>query len=502
MKTLTMYLPQFHRVIENDNWWGEGFTEWTAVRSAFPLFDGHNQPRVPLHKNYYDLLQKDTMLWQADLMKSYGIDGQCIYHYYFKDGRRILEKPAENLLNWKDVSMPFCFCWANGSWTRTWSKLGGNSWADKFEKTDNKDNGNGILLEQKYGREREWKEHFEYLLPFFEDERYIKLDGKPVFAIFDTGLIPCIYQMIDYWKELSRLAGFPGLYFIGMNSLNMQKGFDAVLMNAPHMFWNLETVRRKNNVMRPDYQETWDNILKMPPIRGMKTYFGGVSDCDDSPRRGNNGVSFSGFSLDAFRNGMIGLYRKSSYLNNEFVFINAWNEWGEGMYLEPDEKNGYGYLEAIKTAKEVALDNRTQISFSFESDSEQQDESGLKKEVEKQKMISRCFNKWMSLREDGKNICDYLLKYGIKTVAVYGIGRMGKHLFFELEGSGIEVRYIIDRRTEMHHPKYPIKGPEEKLEEVDAVIITPVWDFEHIYEKLKYKMKSKFFSLYELVDES
>ena len=117
-------------------------------------------------------------------------------------------------------------------------------------------------------------------------------------------------------------------------------------------------------------------------------------------------------------------------------------------------------------------------------------------------MISRCFNKWMSLREDGKNICDYLLKYGIKTVAVYGIGRMGKHLFFELEGSGIEVRYIIDRRTEMHHPKYPIKGPEEKLEEVDAVIITPVWDFEHIYEKLKYKMKSKFFSLYELVDES
>ena len=125
--------------------------------------------------------------------------------------------------------------------------------------------------------------------------------------------------MIDYWKELSRLAGFPGLYFIGMNSLNMQKGFDAVLMNAPHMFWNLETVRRKNNVMRPDYQETWDNILKMPPIRGMKTYFGGVSDCDDSPRRGNNGFSFSGFSLDAFRNGMIGLYRKSSYLNNEFV---------------------------------------------------------------------------------------------------------------------------------------------------------------------------------------
>ena len=118
MKVIAMYLPQFHRVKENDEWWGEGFTEWTAVRGAKQLFNGHYQPRIPQNRNYYDLLEKDTMLWQASLMKQYGIDGMCIYHYWFKDGRKILEKPAENLLQWKDVDMPFCFSWANETWAR------------------------------------------------------------------------------------------------------------------------------------------------------------------------------------------------------------------------------------------------------------------------------------------------------------------------------------------------------------------------------------------------
>ena len=115
MRTITMYLPQYHRVAENDKWWGEGFTEWTAVKAASPLFEGHKQPRIPLEDNYYNLLEKRTMEWQANLMKQYDIDGQCIYHYYFKDGKKILERPAENLLHWKDIDMPFCFCWANGS---------------------------------------------------------------------------------------------------------------------------------------------------------------------------------------------------------------------------------------------------------------------------------------------------------------------------------------------------------------------------------------------------
>ena len=134
MKTIAMYLPQFHRVKENDAWWGEGYTEWTAVKNAKPLFEGHNQPRVPLHENYYNLLEKSTMEEQAELAQQYGVDGFCFYHYYFKDGRKILEKPAENLLNWTDIKLPFCFCWANETWARTWSNVGNkNSWNEQLE---------------------------------------------------------------------------------------------------------------------------------------------------------------------------------------------------------------------------------------------------------------------------------------------------------------------------------------------------------------------------------
>lgn len=123
MKIFTMYLPQFHRTLENDAWWGEGFTDWVSTKNVAPLFSGHVQPRIPLNSNYYDLTEKETMKWQAELMHQYGIDGMCIYHYWFKDGRKVLEKPAENLLKWKDIDMPFCFYWANESWARSWSNV-------------------------------------------------------------------------------------------------------------------------------------------------------------------------------------------------------------------------------------------------------------------------------------------------------------------------------------------------------------------------------------------
>ncbi len=129
-----MDLPQFHRIPENDMWWGEGFTEWTAVKAGEKFFEGQMQPRVPLDGNYYDLLNEQTMRWQADLMRKYDIYGMCFYHYYFKDGRKILEKPAENLLEWKDIEMPFCFSWANETWARSWSNINGkNAWSSKFD---------------------------------------------------------------------------------------------------------------------------------------------------------------------------------------------------------------------------------------------------------------------------------------------------------------------------------------------------------------------------------
>ena len=209
-KIIVRYLPQFHRTKENDEWWGEGFTEWTTVRKGKSLYNGHLQPREPLNGNYYNLLDKNTMKWQADLARKYGIDGFAFYHYWFKDGKQILERPAENLLKWKDIDMPFCFCWANETWSRTWSNLmNGNVWAGEFEQKS-ECNDNGILLDQKYGLSGAWIDHIKYLIPFFQDKRYIKHNGKPVFMIYHPEEMHCLPDMeqlleADQWaREFTR----------------------------------------------------------------------------------------------------------------------------------------------------------------------------------------------------------------------------------------------------------------------------------------------------------
>lgn len=177
-KTIAIYLPQFHEVEENNRWWGQGFTDWVTVKNALSLFQGHRQPRVPLDQNYYDLLQHDTMKHQAEMAAKYKVSGFCFYHYWFKDGRRILEKPAENLLRWTDIDMPFCFSWANQTWARTWTNVSNsNAWIDvDFE---NRESGDDILLRQSYGGKKDWKEHFEYLLPFSETAGiYITMENR------------------------------------------------------------------------------------------------------------------------------------------------------------------------------------------------------------------------------------------------------------------------------------------------------------------------------------
>lgn len=481
IRTLAMYLPQFHRIPENDRWWGEGYTEWSAVKTAEPLFAGHRQPKVPLDKNYYNLLEKDVMAWQSSLMKKYGIDGQCFYHYYFRDGKMVLEKPAENLLAWKDIDMQFCFCWANGSWARTWSRIAGNSWADKFE---GRKGGEELLLEQTYGREKEWKAHFEYLLPFFRDERYIKADGRPVFLFYAPKYIGCLCQMLDCWEELAAHCGIGKLYTIGMNMDTGILGLDAVLLHAPHQFWSLDAA--ENGVYRPDYQQTWENILKRPGVDGYRTYFEGVANCDDTPRRGSNGVAFRRFSVDTFRDGMYELYKKSIRLGNRFVFLNAWNEWGEGMYLEPDEENGCACLEAVYDAKQAALKECDVIS-----------ETPVGR---KYQLIITCLDKWLELREGEGKIQDLLHRNDVRTAAVYGIGVLGRHLVNELAEGNIDVRYVIDQKVRMYRD-YVVKKPEEELPEVDAIIVTVPDEFDKIYDKLKKKVRYKIFSILELVEE-
>lgn len=498
VKTIAMYLPQFHVIPENDEWWGKGYTEWTAVRHAVSLFEGHKQPRIPLGENYYNLLDKETMIWQSKLMKEYGVDGQCFYHYYFKDGRLILEKPAENLLKWKDVDMPFCFCWDHHNWVKTWSAIVGNSWADKFEKQEGEDS-EGVLLEQRYGDREAWKKHFMYLLPFFRDGRYIKLDGRPVFIIHGPDTIYCLSSMIAYWRKLAEENGIRDLYIIGENAEFDMGCMDAILLRAPHMFWKL---RNRGSHFGFDYDEMWHSILNTMPKTSGRTYFCGMADCDDTPRRGKNGVVTENFSISKFQEYLSRLYKKSMSLGNEFLFINAWNEWGEGMYLEPDEEYGYSCLEAVKNARELAEITTEEYVTSEDCETKEEQYRKLIQRSMRYRKIYCCMDRWMQLWERDIKLSEYLNKKGIHTVAVYGIGILGKHFICEMEHSQIEIKYLIDRNVKKPCWEYPILNPADELEAVDAIVVTAINDFEEIYEALNEKVKTHILSLEELVYES
>ena len=371
LKTIALYLPQFHRIPENDQWWGEGFTEWVNVKKSKSLYEGHRQPRVPLNNNYYDLSDVNVMRWQAKLAKSYGIYGFCFYHYWF-DGHLLLEKPVENFLNAKDIDFHYCISWANEHWTNQWVSI-----------------NHKVLIEQRYGDDSDWKKHFEYLLPFFKDERYIKLEGKPLISFFRPELIDCRKEMIEYWNKLAQESGLPGICAVFQRTDMMYSEshpdvsmFDYCVEYQPTSAWirelavrqNFQLLRKiKKNVgvflektfkvsaagirITPrtgltffDYDSIWNRILYDPKILPnlIPTAF---VDWDNTPRRGTEGWIIKGSTPKKFEKYFDLLIKKAKKeYPTDLIFIFAWNEWAEGGYLEPDTDNGYGYLEAIKKA--------------------------------------------------------------------------------------------------------------------------------------------------------
>ena len=266
MKVIALYLPQFHKVSENEAWWGKDFTDWVSTKNGNPLYDGHYQPHIPLDKNYYNLLDKSTMEWQTELLHKYQVDGLCFYHYWFKDGKQMLEKPAQNLLKWQDIDMPFCFCWANMSWTRSWTKMkDADFWIneDDVHKTEDV---KALLIEQTYGAETDWENHFNYLLPFFKDHRYIKIDSKPVIWIYRTDLVDCLEEMIVYWRMLAIKNGLEGIYVIG--SYYQPKNtniLDAAVIYEPgEILQRVPYCKVKGtDAAIYDYDEYWDIAIKM-----------------------------------------------------------------------------------------------------------------------------------------------------------------------------------------------------------------------------------------------
>ncbi|MBQ5320865.1 MAG: glycoside hydrolase family 99-like domain-containing protein [Oscillospiraceae bacterium] len=360
MKTIAFYLPQFHTIPENDAWWGEGFTEWVNVKNAKPQFKGHSQPEVPLGNNYYNLLNPDVQVKQAQLAQEYGVGGFCYYHYWF-EGKLLLEKPMENMLSNNSVDIPFCICWANETWARTW---------DGQEKQ--------VLMKQNYNEDREaWKAHFEYLLPFFKDSRYILHDGKPMMLIYKPHLITNCREMIGYWRELAIDAGFKGIYFgyqhpSAFDADCSELGFDFGIefepfytvreihseisscgkplyaIRNPKWFWTKLKRKLLNLPVIYDYDDIWTRILNRTPEKDG-VIPGAFPAWDNTPRRGNKSNVFYQATPEKFKRYFAKrVQRAKDIYNAPYLFINAWNEWAEGAHLEPDTVNGYGYLEAFK----------------------------------------------------------------------------------------------------------------------------------------------------------
>lgn len=489
MKILSMYLPQFHRVKENDEWWGEGYTDWVSAKTAVPLYEGHYQPHIPKNQYFYDLTEKTALNWQASLMKKYGIDGQCIYHYWFKDGRQILEKPAENLLRWKDINMPFCFSWANQSWANSWSAIkGANIWCDVRETGQESKNANGLLLEQQYGDEKEWRKHFEYLLPFFKDKRYIKIDHKPVFVLYQAADITVLDEMSVCWNKWAIAEGFEGIYFIGVSNQD-ETLVDAVLYPGPQTVMSAMIQELESSDLKVlEYQEVWDRMIDKAFVE-KDCMVGAFTGYDDAPRRASRGCVIDHASPEVFRDYFTKLLAISELHNQPFMFINAWNEWGEGMHLEPDERYGEAYLEAVFYAKnhyKEYLEETEKIEKVYYQKHREEIEK-YKKQIERYKGYWKIMNQWLTWKENGKTVADVLEAKNIHSVAIYGIGMLGKHLVHDLSGSDIKIVCGIDQYDINEETAFPMIRLGEDIPMADSIIVTPAYDFLNIKQRLEEK---------------
>lgn len=347
-KIVAFHLPQYHCFKENDEWWGKGFTEWTNTKSAKPLYKGHYQPKTPMDNKYYNMLDEETRLWQYDLAKKHGVDAFCYYHYWF-DGKLLMEKPLELALNDK-TDFPFFLCWANEPWTRAWD--GGDK---------------EVIMPQVYRGEPDWEAHFNYLLPFFKLDRYVKIDGAPVFVLYRSNNIPRCEEMIEYWDKKCKEAGFNGVYVIEeyncfqtqtvTNNSKAVLKFEPMYSMGKRNFFNkvadkirnkLKNAKNKTNCSWRNYDQVWKLSLKHDEKTDKTLFYGGFVDFDNTARKKKNGMIFYNASIEKFKKYLSKQMRLAEKNNAEFLFLNAWNEWAEGAYLEPDDKRGYALLTAVK----------------------------------------------------------------------------------------------------------------------------------------------------------
>ncbi|WP_181174931.1 glycoside hydrolase family 99-like domain-containing protein [Mesorhizobium sp. B2-8-9] len=347
VRVIAFYLPQFHPIPENDEWWGTGFTEWVNVKPAQPQFLGHSQPHVPGELGYYDLRDKAVQRRQIELAKLYGIEGFCFYFYWFA-GKRLLEKPLENWLNDRDLDLPFCLCWANENWSRRWDGLDSE-----------------ILIAQNHSPADDLA-FIKEVAPYLRDPRYIRIDGKPVLLVYRPSLLPDASETASRWRQWCRENGLGEIYLAYTQSFEKNDprlyGFDAAVEFPPN---NSAPPNVTDQVMplADDFGTTvydWSIFPKRSeqyPLREYKLFRSVCPGWDNTARRKNNGTAFINNTPDLYRRWLENAAKDTiNYIDEpseRLVFVNAWNEWAEGAHLEPDAQTGYAYLQATRDALEA-----------------------------------------------------------------------------------------------------------------------------------------------------
>lgn len=340
VKAIAFFLPQFHPIPENDEWWGKGFTEWRNVAKAKPNFLGHYQPHQPADFGYYDLRVPETRAQQAELAREYGIYGFCFHHYWF-GGKRLLEKPVDAMLASGEPDFPYCLCWANENWTRTWD--GGER---------------HILMAQQHSPE-DSRAFLESLLPHFRDPRYIRVNNAPMLVVYRVDIIPDVQDTIRIWRETAREHGIGELHIVAAQSFGIGDprpyGCDAAVEFPPHGNRWFINEQLQERIVNPNFTGMLSDVadfirysVERPP-EDYILYRTAFPAWDNTARRQDKGLAFVHTSPERYEYWLNTLARQTVERNapeHQYLFINAWNEWAEGAHLEPDQRYGHAWLEA------------------------------------------------------------------------------------------------------------------------------------------------------------
>lgn len=345
IRPLAFYLPQFHPIPENDEWWGPGFSEWTNTAKARPRFPGHYQPHVPADLGYYDLRLGETRSDQAEMASRYGIHGFLYWHYWFA-GRQILERPFAEVLASGEPRLPFALAWANQTWSGIWHGA-----ADR------------VLIEQTYPGPTDDQAHFDHVLGAFTDDRYVTVDGRPLFYVFRPEQLPDPSAFVERWQVMAQRAGLPGLYLVAEMSDLLGRGsvypdpfaagFDAGVHVRLPVTTTPNAMRRMRVLRKAGLPEIY-SYARQPVTRPSSNADHPILPCvypnwDNTPRSGRRGLVAHGSSPERFRVHVADAVAQLRGLpeSQQLLFVKSWNEWAEGNHLEPDGRHGHGYLQAL-----------------------------------------------------------------------------------------------------------------------------------------------------------